>query len=335
METIDRSGQGKPATVTILVCTYNRASFLSDTLSSLSGLTAETVAWDVLIVDNNSTDATADLVREAQSWFPVPLRYVFEPRQGKSIALNTGLAAVSSDIVVFTDDDVRVPSHWLEAASAPLAAAEGPDYTGGPARPLWEAQPPSWLALDGNLAATIAVLDYGPEPFCFEDRGLIPLGVNMASRRPLLDRVGGFHPDLGRIGQSLLGQEQAEFFERCRRVGARGLYVPDMWLEHYVPASRLRLAYFIRWSYYKGISQARWHSIHGRTETGVDLTRTPRFLGVPRYLFRQLFGDAVRFLLSIVKGDRAGAVHHGLSIAYRSGYCKEMWIGKRHEALAA
>ena len=98
-----------------------------------------------------------------------------------------------------------------------------------------------------------------------------PLGVNMAVRRRLIERIGGFRPDLGRNGRSLLGQEQAEFFYRSRQAGARGLYVPEMVLDHVVPASRLTWSYFWRWWFWKGVSHARVHRLHGRTELGIDL----------------------------------------------------------------
>ena len=96
-------------TATVLICTYNRARALGETLDSLARMSVpSTVSWDVLVVDNNSSDDTAAVVRDRQSGFPVPLHYLHEPRQGKSNALNTGLAAGHSAFVVFTDDDVMV-----------------------------------------------------------------------------------------------------------------------------------------------------------------------------------------------------------------------------------
>jgi len=172
-------------TATVLICTYNRARALGETLDSLAGMTVPPgVSWDVLIVDNNSKDDTAAVVRGRQPAFPVPLHYLHEPGQGKSYALNTGLGAVRSPFVVFTDDDVVVESGWLEAAIAPMLADAGIDYTGGRVYPIWEAPCPSWLDRErGDLWGTIAILDYGPVPFVFEERQRVPLGANMAVRR--------------------------------------------------------------------------------------------------------------------------------------------------------
>ncbi|HEX6974122.1 MAG TPA: glycosyltransferase [Vicinamibacterales bacterium] len=311
---------------TILIATFNRAAFLRETLDSLSALqSGASFSWDVVVVDNNSTDATSVVVDDARRQFPVPLRYIFEPRQGKSIALNTGIADIDSRVIVFTDDDVRVPAEWLEASVAPLLADGSYDYTGGPARAWWGGEPPAWLEKTGNQTAPLAAVDYGPEPFVFEERGTIPLGVNMAVRRSVFDLVGGFHPALGRTGRSLLGQEQAEFFQRCRAAGIRGLYVPGMVLEHYVPAERLSVKYFSRWWYWKGISQARWHRMHGRTETGVDLSKAPKLLGVPRYTYSTAAADLALALGALVRGDRAHAATRALLFVYFLGYCAESW----------
>ena len=180
---------------TVLICTYNRASYLADTLDSIAALdTPAGVSWDVLVVDNNSSDDTRAVVETRIARYPVPLRYLFEGTQGKSNALNTGMRATPARLIVFTDDDVRVPHNWLEAAVRPLLERADIDYTGGPVAPMWGAPCPRWLDPRGNLGGTIAVKDHGPEPFVFEERWRTPLGVNMAVRRARIERIGGFRP---------------------------------------------------------------------------------------------------------------------------------------------
>ncbi|MGH8636968.1 MAG: glycosyltransferase, partial [Burkholderiales bacterium] len=280
---------------TILICTFNRASFLEDTLDSLAQTPADPgFSWDVLVVDNNSSDSTRAVVERWIGRFPVPLRYLFEGRQGKSNALNSGMAAARATVIVFTDDDVYVPPGWLAEAVTPLLARNDIDYTGGPVEPIWGTVRPAWLDEKGKLGGTIAVMYHGDAPFIFEERRKVPLGVNMAVRRRLIERIGGFRPDLGRNGKSLLGQEQAEFFYRSREAGARGLYVPAMRLDHVVPASRLTRSYFRRWWYWKGISHARVHRMHGRTELGLDLLRMPRIFGVPRFVLGNVVRNSVK-----------------------------------------
>jgi glycosyltransferase involved in cell wall biosynthesis len=321
---------------TILICTYNRAEDLATTLDSIARLRVPAeINWELLVVDNNSTDSTRQVVAQRIPLFPAALRYLFEPKQGKSTALNSGMAQANGRIIVFTDDDVRVPQHWLEAAIRPLLDDPTLDYTGGPVRPIWGGARPEWLDETGNLGGTIAVKDHGSAPFVFEEHRKTPLGVNMAVRRTLIDAIGGFNAAFGRTGQSLLGQEQAEFFYRSRRAGARGLYVPEMVLDHQVPSARLTKRYFRRWWYWKGVSHARLHRLHGETELGLQLTSVPTVAGIPRYLI----GNAVRHLggwiRATVRARPIERTQHAVGLAYVAGYCRECRSGPRPLASAS
>jgi glucosyl-dolichyl phosphate glucuronosyltransferase len=303
---------------------------LRATLDSLARMDDVAGGWDVLVVDNNSTDGTREVVASLAGSFPVTLRYLREPRQGKSHALNTGIAATPSDIIAFTDDDVVVAKGWLAEATKPLMGASKVEYTGGPVRAIWGTTPPSWLpTTNSNLWGTIAALDYGEDPFVFEERRRIPIGANMAVRRSVFARAGMFNPSLGRIGNSLLGQEQAEFFYRTRRLGIRGVYVPDMELHHHVPETRLTRRYFRRWWFWKGISRARLHTIHPETELGLDLRDVPRINGVPRFALGELFGHARRLCTSVLRRDPFRIAEEEMMLMYSAGYVLESWRVKR------
>lgn len=317
--------------ISVLIATYNRADLLGRTLDTLA-LSVLTRSWEVVVVDNNSSDHTRDVIERRAAAYPVALRYLFEPRQGKSIALNSALAQITAPVIAFTDDDVRAPSGWLDAITGPLFTRPDVDYTGGPVRPFWEKPKPDWLDESGDLGGTIAVKDHGPEPFIFEEHARTPLGVNMAVRRSLIERIGGFRADLGRSGGSLLGQEQAEFFCRSRAAAVRGAYVPSAHLEHFVPAARLTRAYFRRWWFWKGVSHARLHRLHPVTEVGVDLSRTPHLLGVPRYLFGNALRHARGWAGAIARRDRARAMRHAMALAYCAGY---FWDRQRRGAAQA
>src|SRR5581483_5565702 len=237
----------QPAAVTVLICTWNRAQLLGETLASLAAMSIDRrLRWEVVVVDNNSTDDTRHVVAAATQDFPAPLTYVFEGHQGKSAAMNAGLRASTGPIVAFADDDVRVCQEWLTTIADAFRTRPDISYVGGPVDPIWEASCPPWFTQSGRILwGTIAILDYGDEPFIFEDRQKIPLGANFAVRRALVDRIGGFDPALGRNSdQVLLGQELPEFFARARAIGARGLYLPEMRVQHHVPAKRLRPEYF-------------------------------------------------------------------------------------------
>jgi glycosyltransferase involved in cell wall biosynthesis len=312
---------------TVLICTYNRAAYLADTLDSLAASrfdpTQRPLRWNVIVVDNNSSDGTRAVVESRIARYPVDLVYLFEARQGKSNALNTGLAATAAEVVVFTDDDVCVDPRWLDAACRAILSDQSIDYAGGPVLPIWERPRPAWLEdRRSDLWGTLAILDYGDDAFVFEDKQRVPLGANMAVRRSLIDRIGGFDPKLGRIGKSLLGQEQAEFFCRSRAIGARGLYVPAMSLHHHVPASRLTRTYFRRWWFWKGISKFRLEQRHPVTELGLDLSQVPKVVGVPRFMVGTAIRDGLGWLRAVLSFDAADRMRHEMMLCYFAGYVR-------------
>jgi glycosyltransferase involved in cell wall biosynthesis len=311
--------------VSVLICTYNRAALLGEMLDSLAAMRdSGTYSWEVIVVDNNSTDATRAAIESRQAAFPVPLRYIFESRQGKSIALNTGIEASTAQIILFTDDDQRVTDNWIDESCAPLFRDPALGYTGGPVRPIWDAARPAWLSLDEpRLLGPLGMFDYGSEPFIFEDRQRSAPGGNMAVRRTVIDRIGMFSPDLGRTGGSLLGQEQAEFFCRSREAGARGLYVPTMEVYHHVPPSRMTKSYFHRWWYWRGISRARVDRKHPLTEDGIDLTRVPSIGGMPRFMIADAWRLALKWLRCAVARQASRRMGYEMLLAHNIGYLRE------------
>jgi glucosyl-dolichyl phosphate glucuronosyltransferase len=315
----------RPLSATVLICTYNRADRLREMLMSLRD-TRSIRSWDVVVVDNNSSDHTREVVESLATAYPVPLFYVFEARQGKSHALNTGVDHSCGEVLVFTDDDVLVGPEWVDASCDILDADDGMDYSGGPVRPIWGATPPAWLDQSrGDLWGTLAILDYGIEGFVFEERKRVPLGANMAVRRRLIERIGGFHPELGRRGRSLLGQEQAEFFARARNSGARGGYVPKMEVRHHVPEARLTKQYFRRWWYWKGVSRARVDAMHQRTELGLDLRSVPYLAQVPRFIWGLFPRSIVGWMRAILCRRPLDATREQMRFAYAAGYVRACW----------
>jgi glycosyltransferase involved in cell wall biosynthesis len=317
----------------VVIATYNRARDLRDTLASLAGLRPDN-AWEAIVVDNNSPDDTCAVVEEAARTFPVDLRYLFEREQGRSPALNTGIRAARGEIIVTTDDDVRVPADWLDRAAAGLRALAC-DYVGGRVLPIWGAPPPPWLSTTGGKQwAVIALLDYGPEPIEFGAR--VPLGVNMAFTRAAFDRAGLLDPNTGRRAGTLLGQEVREWCIRARKVGVRGCYVPDMAVRHVIPAERLRKRYFRRWFYWRGISRALLYERAGLDmeapeQTTLDFSRVPHVLGVPRYLYRKAFGSAAGWLRESLRGNAVAAFEHELWVCFFAGIFRQ----RCHDARAA
>jgi glycosyltransferase involved in cell wall biosynthesis len=232
----------------IIIPTCNRADELRETIHSIAKLTV-VGDWELLVVDNKSTDHTRAVVDEQRVSFPAPLRYLFEPEQGRYAALNTGIRAARGSIIATTDDDARVEPDWLTRAAAGLETL-GCDYVGGKVWPIWRGARPAWLPdRPGRHWAVLALQDHGDTSLEFGVNGIPwPLGINTATKREAFERIDPFDNRLGRKAGTLRNQAQREWHLRARAAGLRGFYVPEMVVHHVVEAERLQKHYFRRWA---------------------------------------------------------------------------------------
>ena len=215
--------------VTVIIATWNRAQFLEETLRDLARqVTGDRFTYDVIVVDNNSTDETKCVVEALRPSFPVELTHLFEGRQGKGYALNRALAIARGEVVAFTDDDVALQPTWLSALHRTFQEHHA-DGVGGPVRPLWIGTRPAWLSDD--MLNQLGMRDYGPSTFHVEPGKVRFIGPNMAFRRALFARYGGFSP-------SELGQD-ADWFLRVLRHGHRLVYQPAACVQHKIDTARL------------------------------------------------------------------------------------------------
>ncbi|HEX6645076.1 MAG TPA: glycosyltransferase [Gemmatimonadales bacterium] len=272
--------------VSIIICTHNRAAELGrvlDDLASQAGIGR--MQAELIVVDNNSSDATRGLVEARAAGFPLPVRYLFEPTQGKSHALNRGIREARGAILAFTDDDVRLPPRWLAGLLAPFARASCMGVAGA-VRPYWSEPPPAWVSESEPYRMMAAIVQYwqGPEPGLARTA---PIGANCAWRRDVFERHGGYRTDLGPAGAGSLLGEDTEFGLRMQGAGEEIWYTPEAMLYHPVAPDRLRKEYFLAWYFHSGKAEA-----YRRPEASV------RIAGVPRYLFRELIASAARWLFS-------------------------------------
>ncbi len=304
---------GKSLT-SIIVCSYNRADILGDTLGLLLDLTPlEGCDFEVLLVNNNSTDATAELAETMKREHSghERLRIFFQPEQGLSHARNMGIREARGDLIVFVDDDIIVRDPWLELYQR--AFQEHPDAFSfaGKVMPRFLAPRPTWLAND--LLGVLAVVDHGGFPRQLDSEHL-PMGANMGFTRQCFERYGLFRTDLGRCGTSLFSNEDDEFFGRLFLAGEKVLYLADAVVEHVIPPARLTRSYFRRWKYATGRTTAR--------ARGKD-PHLKHLFSVPRYMYRNLleciFRTGWRFLL--LDPDRA--FHHELRVRYLLGFMRD------------
>lgn len=311
-------------TVSIIVATFNRADMLDDCLAHLARQTFEH-GDEMIVVDNGSTDETRSVVMAHAAGFPVPLLYFIEPRAGKSHALNTALAKATGGILAFTDDDVNVATSWVAEIRRVMSDPEV-GITGGPVLPRWEQPPPRWLTFDeaahrsveasfGRLGAPLALLSYGSEASVLGPRTL--LGANMAARREVLDRLGGFSSHLGKKRGTLLSGEDHDVCARAQAAGFKAVYVPSAFVYHWVPADRLRVRYFVNWFFWSGITNAALDDSSG--------PRMKSVAGVPGFIVRRMMSSIVRAAKAAVLGRGSAAVTAMTEAAFATGYAARCW----------
>ena len=233
--------------ISAILCTYNRSQSLAKALGSLTvSILPQTIEWEVLVVDNNSSDQTETVVKDFCQRYPGRFRYLFEPQQGKSFALNAGIREARGSILAFVDDDVTVEPGWLQNLTSALHDRKWAGC-GGRILPARGFVPPHWLALDGpcNLVGALcAYFNPGDVPCELKEP---PFGTNMAFRKEMFDEYGYFRTDLGPFPNNKIGFEDTEFGRRLMAVGERLRYVPTAVVYHEVPEYRVRKEFLLAW----------------------------------------------------------------------------------------
>jgi glycosyltransferase involved in cell wall biosynthesis len=323
-----------PASASVLICTHNRADLLRSALAAVVPASAPAdYCAEVLVVDNNSSDQTRDVVEAAARSSPIAVRYLFERRQGKSYALNLGLAEACGEVIAHTDDDVTPDPGWIDRVVEAFGRHDV-TFAFGKVLPRWEVLPPPELLLPRahEIWGPLALLDYGDEPRVYEDAGAgyrLPVGANLAFRREALRAIGGWRTDLGKVDNSLISGEDHEVFLRLKAAGLfRGLYDPSMVVRHLVPASRLTRRYFRRWFYWHGKTLAR---MPGQLY-GLDLSTVPHVLGTPRFIYRQALLACWGWLGMLGRPDALAVLTRELECCRFAGFFTESWRLRRTRA---
>jgi len=257
----------------------------------------DSVEWEIVVVDNNSRDQTRAVVEEFCRRYPGRFRYLFESLQGLSQARNSGIREAKGDVIVFVDDDLTVEPTWLQNLTANLQDSRWAG-AGGRILPERGFSPPRWLSLDGPYAmgGVLALFDRGDKP---GELDWAPFGANMAFRKSMFEKYGGFRTDLGRRGNNLMVGEDTEFGRRLVSAGERLRYEPSAVVYHPVPANRLRKEYFLGWYFEFGRSVVR------ERERGPDVWGIPRpYLSVLKKGSTTLARLTLRWLLAFKPQER-------------------------------
>ena len=244
--------------VTVAIATYNRADFLRQTLAGIVAQQFPRDHFEVLVIDNDSSDHTHAVVNEFASAHPAP-RYIYEPQRGLSYARNRAIAEARGEFIVFGDDDILVAPDWLAQLTVPLLAdsAERIGAVGGEVIPVFPDGVPGWIA--GWHAPLAYRADAGPL-----DSRHSPMGANLAFRRAVLVRLGAFDPALGRTGKNFFGGDETEMIRRIRAAGLEVWFAPAAAVQHQMPASRTTFRYAARHAF----DSARSRVIDRAGETG-------------------------------------------------------------------
>jgi glycosyltransferase involved in cell wall biosynthesis len=330
----DAAGTGRVvnvSSVSVLVCTYNRARLLRETLAAMQAMQAPSdCSVEIIVVDNNSTDNTGVVIAElAGGRFPIVLLH--ERRQGKSFALNRGLSHARGDILALTDDDVIPSADWLHRVVEDFRARDV-TFVCGKVLPRWGRVPPPELLTTKakHIWGPIAIIDYGDRPIDYvaENREQwLPIGANLAFSRTALLTIGGWRTDLGKVNNTLISGEDHEIFMRLRRFNLyAGYYDPNLIVRHYVPAQRLTRRYFRLWFFWHGKTRAL---MMDDLYPDVDLARVPRVAGVPRFLYREALAQAWRWLRTRGNTDSLTALNEELRLLQFAGLMLECWRRRR------
>ncbi len=281
--------------VTVAICTFNRASLLEFSLDSLTRLDPVDADWELLVVDNASTDATASVCEAFAG--RLPMRVVREPAPGLSNARNCALDASRGTYIVFTDDDVMLDAGWLRAFVETVRRWPDAAAFGGPIAPFFPASPdPDVLSAFPVLANGFCGVDHRRDEGPLPDALLI-FGANMAFRR---DSVHGlrFNKRLGRTPTSLGGGEEVDFVNQVRARGGEVIWCPEMRLRHYVDPARMTVPYLVKYHEDAGETLARHKGI----------PPAPAVCGAPCWLWRACCQSYVAYNILRLSGFRRRAL---------------------------
>ena len=239
--------------ISAVICTYNRVERLVLALDALHSQTLPWERFEIVVIDNASTDTTRRVCDEYQQRLP-HLVYHYEPVQGLSTARNTGLRVAQGDYIAYLDDDAIPCANWLEDILDAFRTVEPqPEVVGGPIYPIWETEPPGWMHY--YVQGYFTILDHGSKASWFP-ADEYPYGANMIYRRDVLRKYRGFSEALGRDGKSLLSDEERLLNLTIEADGGKFYYLPSASVQHWIPKERISRRWLLKRCYWQGRSGA-------------------------------------------------------------------------------
>jgi glucosyl-dolichyl phosphate glucuronosyltransferase len=307
----------------IIVPTRNRAAMLRHTVQSLVRQNFDPHRFEILIVDNGSTDATRavseGLVARSDG---ISIRYLHEPEPGLLSGRHRGLREADGDILIFVDDDIEAAPDWLAAIMAGFADPNI-HLIGGPSLPAFEKPPPAWIAdfatIEGGriICTYLSLLNLeGPA------RPIDPLwiwGLNFAIRAETCRQLGGFHPDcIPKHLQHFQGDGETGLARKLKAAGLQAWYLPNARVTHRIPAARLTVGYFEERFYYQAVCDSYARIRQHETTDGIEAPPRPmweepiepslslydRYRRLIQFRTDLAYAEGFRFHLSRTRNDR-------------------------------
>jgi glycosyltransferase involved in cell wall biosynthesis len=238
--------------VTVAICTHNRAMDTKEAIESVLIQNFAKKEIEIIVIDNRSTDNTAQVVNGLQERHGPRVRYILEDKLGLSVARNRAIREANGEFILFLDDDAIASSHWVQHIVDVFERDKAIGCVGGKIDPIWETEEPDWIPEE--YRAVFTILDYTngvqemPSPS-------IPYGANVAFRMSVFDHIKPFREDLGRVGKNLLSSEESELIARLRE-RYKVYYTSYAWVKHKIPKERTTKKWFLKRMFWQGVSDA-------------------------------------------------------------------------------
>lgn len=227
--------------VSVIVCTYNRDKYLGKTLDHLKNQSLNKDQYEIVVVNNNSSDDTENICKKFLSDSPeLNIKYLIETSQGLSYSRNRGIREASGFLTAFIDDDAFVDQDFIKNILRFFEKHEDAVAIGGKIIPVYEGEEPVWMST--YLLPLVTALDMGDKVIKFEGRKF-PIGANMSFRSFIFERYGYFDVNLGRKGAGLEGGEEKDVFLRLKKENEPIYYVPQVLVHHIIPDKRVTNEY--------------------------------------------------------------------------------------------
>lgn len=236
--------------ISVIICTRNRAQLLAQALESLETQTLSEDEFEVVVVDNGSTDSTHAVATEHA------VRYVYEKTTGLSQARNTGWKHAHGEYIAFLDDDAVAGTKWLQKILESFQMTTDTHVcVGGKIVLKLQSNLPTWL--DPYLYFCLGALDCSATPTSLNDTVFMLHGCNFAVKKSTLMKFNGFDTTLGRHGKQLLSGEEILLQQQIKDIGGTLYYHPDAEVIHHTEKGRLTRGWFVTRMYFEGVSTAR------------------------------------------------------------------------------